>query len=302
MIFKERSKPFELLVLEFLNNRMRLPDEWLKKLANRQKGHRGELKLDPHTTNLGKNFVVVNDVRLPTPDKSSHFQIDTLLIEAHTAHIYEVKNHSGRYYVENGLFYTNNHYEVLDPFFQIGKTATFLRQHLHSLRMNFKVETHLVFIDPTFMLYQAPKHLSFLLHGHLESHFENLRHRQQPFHPQQLALAQYATENHLFRVKNEDVPKYNYHDLRKGIACAACGSLQTYMQNYSCLCQKCSYREKASYAIHRSIEEFRILFPERTLTTEEIHKWCLSPSMHQIRRVLRKHYVSQGNTRGTFYQ
>lgn len=301
MIYKQRTKPYELLVLEFLNNRMKLSKEWLDKLANRQRGYLGELGLDTLTANLGDNFVVVNDVRLPTQDKSTHFQMDTLLITANKATIYEVKNHRGAYYMENGNFFTIGGFEVRDPSYQIKRAGTCLRQHLQATGMRFEVETQLVFIDPTYMLYQAPKDFTFLLHGHLKSHFQSLQQNQQPYRPQQKHLAQFVTENHLFRIKEEDVPDYEYHDLQKGIACASCGSLQTFMQDYSCICRKCLYREKTSVAIRRSIEEFRLLFPYRKITTPEIYKWCRSPSSHQIARVLRKYYAHQGKTRGAYY-
>lgn len=301
MIFKERSEPYELIVLELLNNRMTLSYEWRKKLANRRRGYRGELKLDPYTANLGDNVIVVNDLRLPTIDNSSHFQMDALLIESDTLSIYEVKNHYGPYYVENGLFYTSNDYEVVDPSFQIGKSATLLRQHLRSLGLHFKVETYLVFIDPTFVLHQAPKDFPYLLEGQLENHFQTVRNRQQSYHPEQIALAEYMTEQHLFKVKNADIPEYNYADLRKGIDCFSCGSLHVKLQKYSCVCWSCGYREKTTLAVRRCIVEYRLLFPERKLTVNEIHKWCLSPSHRQISRVLGKHYTLKGSTRGAYY-
>lgn len=301
MIIKERSKPYELLVLELLDNRMTLPYEWRKKLAKRRRGYKGELELDPHTVDLGESILVANDLRLPTIDNSNHFQMDALLIAPDKLSIYEVKNHYGSYYVENGLFYTSSAYEVVDPSFQIGKAATLLRQHLYALGMHFKVETHLVFIDPTFMLHQAPRDFPFLLKGHLESHFQSIRQQQQPCRPEQNTLAKYVTEKHLFRVKNEDVPEFDYQDLRKGITCAACGSLHVKTQDYSCVCRSCGYREKTTLAIRRSIEEYRLLFPERKLTASEIQKWCLLPSHRQVHRVLEKHYTLMGNTRGAYY-
>ncbi|WP_041556410.1 nuclease-related domain-containing protein [Carnobacterium sp. 17-4] len=99
MAFKEREKPFRLLVMESLANRMNLSKEDRNKYANWVKGYDGEVKFDFITEQLKCESLVLNDLYLIVRGKK--FQLDTLVITAKCLFVYEVKNFEGEYYYEN---------------------------------------------------------------------------------------------------------------------------------------------------------------------------------------------------------
>lgn len=301
MIYKKRSEPVVLTMLEILNSRMVLDYKWRGRLLGRRSGHNGEFQLDGHTVDLGDKLLVLNDIKLATLDESTTFQIDTLIVSANAVFIYEVKNHRGSYYVENERYYNEWDKEILDPAYQIGKAGTYLRQLLKSMGFDFEVQAWVVFINPSFQLYQAPRSLPFLLAGQLPEHFQDLKKRATRYHPQQAALAQWLAKIHITKPRIDDLPEYDYDNLRKGITCSQCRSLDVFLQKYSCHCARCGFQEKTTFAIRRNIEEYRLLFPDRKVTTSEITTWCSVPSRQQVSRVLRKHYRLHGQTHAAHY-
>jgi len=63
------------------------------------------------------------------------------------------------------------------------------------------------------------------------------------------------------------------------------------------------YTESLDKAVLRSVEEFKLLFPERKITTKEIYDWCLiSGEMRRIKRILDKHYRLIGAHQWAYYE
>lgn len=302
MLYKERTEPWALVMLELLNRRMLFCSDWSRKLTNRRKGFQAELSLDTHTVQLGPNLIVLHDIRLLTLDGSTDFQIDTLIITAHKIYIYEVKNYAGSYYYEKGRYYTGKQFEVLNLSFQIEKAATYLRQKLRKWGYKLEVETISVFFDPTFMLYQAPVSFYFLLPHQLENHFQTLEQNARPLSQHHDILARQLLQEHFEKKSEKDLPNYSYAQLQKGIACEQCGMLPMQPEKYSCVCLQCGHSEKTGLAIRRSTEEFRQLFPEQKITAHRIKDWCVTPSQQIVSRVLRQHYTLCGRTRGGHYE
>jgi hypothetical protein len=99
------------------------------------------------------------------------------------------------------------------------------------------------------------------------------------------------------------VPDYNYEQLQKGIYCKTCLSFQISRKNTNFVCEKCGEHEKFDQAILRNIEEYKILFPDRKITTQSIYDWS-KVDLHKrtLSRILKKNYTTFGNTRDTYYK
>src|SRR5262249_17968572 len=99
------------------------------------------------------------------------------------------------------------------------------------------------------------------------------------------------------------LPKYHYDQLRKGMYCWICNSFLVSIKNNELVCEKCGAHEKIELAILRNVKEFKLLFPEKQITTKSIYEWCnVSLNKKTFCRVLKKNYSTFGNTRSTYYK
>ncbi|WP_235850387.1 nuclease-related domain-containing protein [Niallia circulans] len=157
-MYKKRREPLELALLKSLNSRMELSNELKTKYLNQGKGWEGERKFDKYLKDLAPNSIILNDLLLQS--RQTTFQIDSLLIEGDALHLYEIKNYEGDFYYENDRFYKKkNKVEISNPITQLKRTDSLLRQLVHQLGYSITIIPHVVFINPEFILYQAPLHL-----------------------------------------------------------------------------------------------------------------------------------------------
>jgi hypothetical protein len=42
-----------------------------------------------------------------------------------------------------------------------------------------------------------------------------------------------------------------------------------------CACENCEHEEEIESAFLRSVKEQKLLFPDRKITTNEVHEWCV---------------------------
>jgi hypothetical protein len=58
-----------------------------------------------------------------------------------------------------------------------------------------------------------------------------------------------------------------------------------------------------STAVIRSVEEFKLLFPSKLITTNDIHEWCkVVESKRRIRRILGKNFNVEGVRQWSIYK
>jgi hypothetical protein len=109
----------------------------------------------------------------------------------------------------------------------------------------------------------------------------------------------------LHQTKNPytELPQDHYDQMEKGIYCKTCGSFQVVSNNNHVVCGNCGGRESIEHTILRGVDEFKLLFPERKLTTQSIYDWC-QMDLHKrtFCRALKKNYTAVGTTRGTYYK
>src|SRR5690625_5694810 len=103
MLYKQRKKPYELKVLEYLDTRMLLSRKERQYYFSLKKGYEGEVLFDSLTEKLQCECFILNDLLLNSNNNT--FQIDSLIITSDTIYLFEVKNHAGDYYYESDNFY-----------------------------------------------------------------------------------------------------------------------------------------------------------------------------------------------------
>jgi hypothetical protein len=301
MLLKERSEPEELILLRYLNTRMKLTDKDKYHLSNLEKGYEGEVKFDKLAININEERYIINDLLLEL--NKSYLQIDTLIISQGMIQLLDIKNYEGDCYLDSDKLYnvtTGRGYK--NPTNQLNRSEELLRLLLQNLKFNFLIESSIIFINPEFTLYQAPMNQPFILPTQVPAFLRGLNSTPSKLNENHKKLAQKLISLHKPDNPYKTLPIYNYEQLEKGIYCKSCKSFATSIINHDIVCDRCGCHERIEPAILRGVQEFRLLFPERIITTQNIYEWCrVNLSKRTISRILKKEFTVIGNTRNTHF-
>ncbi|WP_414838593.1 NERD domain-containing protein [Carnobacterium sp. TMP28] len=287
MIDSKRLKPISLVIMESLERRTTLSRKHTHYLKALQKGFEGELAFDRMTEQLGLGCIVVNDLFLQ-PSMSNAFQIDTVVIIGETIYLYEIKNYSGDYYYGSEMLLKKPDFEVSNPLIQVQSTKNKLKLFLKELGYIFEVKAFVVYVHPEFTLFHAPEEKIMILPTQLKSHFTALKNEMSAMKkPPKNFIKNFMTYKGKQPVFIEDIPNYQFSDLKKGMRCEKCGGfeLSIYRQTYQC--DNCSYKNTVNSVVLANILEYKQLFPTHKLSTHIVYSWCNEMvSKKRIRRVL----------------
>lgn len=300
MPFKSRTKSDELKILSYLNTRMKLPENYQQRYLSLKKGFEGEVMFDLLTEKLQCDCLILNDLLL----KVNHttFQIDTLIIKD-SLHVFEVKNYKGDYYYEADNFYPKSGTEILNPLDQLKRCESLLRQLLQKNSFNFPTEARLVFINPEFTLYQAPKKKPIIYPTQLKSFMKNFDSTPSKLTSRHRKLARLLVSLHITKSAFTQVPTYEYDFLKKGSTCKDCNSFSISFERKKLVCDDCGCQEDLESAVLRSVKELRILFPGMKITTNVVFEWCgVIDSRKKISRILKKHFNVKGYGQWSYYE
>ncbi|WP_077212900.1 nuclease-related domain-containing protein [Bacillus dakarensis] len=306
MLLKDRTEPLELLILRSLYIRGSLTEKEKYRYLSLEKGFEGEKKFDM----LADDFIkeeryIINDLLLEV--NNSFFQIDKLIVSQGAIHLIDVKNFEGDYYMDaDRLFSATTKREYKNPVIQLKRSETLFRQLLQNLKQSFPVEPYIIFINPEFTLYQAPMDQSLIFPTQVNRFLVDLNNTPSKLNDNHKKLAHKLVSLHRALNPYTILPIYTYEDLQKGIWCRICQSFMVSIKkikNSYLICAGCGGREKLEQAILRNIEEFKLLFPDKNITTRNIYNWCLV-ELHTktICRILKNHYTAYGKTKETYYQ
>lgn len=301
MLYKPRTRSTELIVLELLSHRMNLTSKDHRHYINLKKGYDGEMQFDNLTEKLQCDCLIVNDLLLEI--NKTTFQIDSLIITQGIVHFFEVKNVEGDYYCESDKMYKKPRKEIINPLLQLNRSESLLSQLLTSQGFNHPIEASVVFINPTFTLYQAPLDKPIIFPTQIKRHMNQLNSNPSALTSKHKKLADHLVALNITDSPFERLPSYNYDQLSKGITCPKCHSFSTFIANRKCLCKDCGHAELAGDAIMRSVKEFKILFPYEKVTTNVIYDWCrVVSSKQRIRKILAGNFKTVGTNQWTYYE
>ena len=302
MIFKPRTETPELRILRSLKNRLPSPTT-NQTYYNLNKGFEGEILFDKRIENLTCPCLVLNDLLFRVNNQT--FQVDSLMILNNQLHVFEVKNLEGDYFYEKGCFFPRNKpgNEISNPLLQLERTTSLLRQLLQKLDCPISIQSSVIFINPKFVLYQAPLDKPIIFSNQLDRFMQKFNSLQFPLSEKHQQLATQLLS--FIEVENpyKRLPSYEYQELRKGITCSVCQSFLVEVRHSKCVCRDCGHVEKVKAAVVRSVEEFKLLFPDEKIMTNKIYEWCqiISPK-RKIQRILEKNYIKVGVHQWMYYE
>lgn len=306
MLGKPRYESDELQLLRSLHARMDLPEKEVNYYWNIQKGYEGEQRFDGWLMNLPDDWIVLHDLLFES--NNTLFQIDSLLLSPGTIYLFEVKNYEGDYYLENNRWYSKTGNEIKNPLLQLNRSESLFRRLLQDLGYNPNfgspsIEAYVIFINPDFYLYQAPLDLPVIFSTQLKRFFNKLN-----FKPQSKVknpnskLADQLLSVHLKESPYSRLPGYTYAQLKKGITCGRCHSFVDKITNKTVICTKCGVEENLVEAVLRSVKEYKLLFPDRKVTTNSVYEWCnrVKPKK-RFRKILSFNHILVGHGKSSYF-
>lgn len=302
-VLKEREKSKLLKGLYFLDKRSELNESDKRYLINLQKGYNGERFFDERVRKvMDREVIILNDLLLR--NKGSSFQIDSIIITSGSLFIFEIKNFSGKYIRNSDGFSTLKGYEVANPLIQLNRMESFIHQLLNEWRITMKVEANILFVEPSFSLYNARIEDPIILPNQVEEYLETINRKSKVLTKEQYYLANKFIKLHETEVPNErQLPYYSYDDLKKGLSCKLCGSFNLLLTQRACYCKTCFHKSSVEEVIMNNIEELQFLFPELKITTTNVSEWCGNPvHFRKVRKILKDNFIAVGATSNRVYE
>jgi hypothetical protein len=301
MILKNRHESDELKMMNLLQCRMEFTEKEKQRHFKLRKGYEGEGKYDEWMESLEIEHLTLNDLLLEMNDTT--FQIDSSVIVQDALLHFEVKNSEGDYYYEDELLKKMNGTEIKDPLLQLERSTSLLRQLLNSLGFHLEIKSYIVFINPEFTLYQAPKNAPIILPSQLNRFMKKLNKKHSRLNNMHKKLAEKLLALHKVDNPYQRLPKYTYEQLTKSVICVKCHQFIEKIIKKEFVCSYCGTHEKVETAVIRSIGEIQLLFPEKKITTTEVYDWCNGVlSRKTIRHILKNHFNVVGTKRHQYFK
>ncbi|MGD7024378.1 nuclease-related domain-containing protein [Rossellomorea vietnamensis] len=303
MIIKNREPSKELKKLRALKPRIGFTRETESYHEYLEKGFEGELTFDMRSKPISEKMLFLNDLSLK--QNNSECQIDSVALAANKLHMFEIKNFEGDYSVKGDKWYSPSNKLVKNPLQQLERSDTLLNQLLNEKGFPHTVESHLIFIHPEFHLFNIPSHLPIIYFSQLNRFIKKkselpLKITQTDNRLAETLLALHSDED---PQGNNNLPLYDYETLKKGIFCPKCQRVYGPPEYTSFYCIACKIKEGTKEAVLRSVEEFRLLFPERKITTQQIFEWCgVFKDQRRIRKILKENFKREGENSGTYFR
>lgn len=282
---------------------MVLPDKERHRFFSLQKGYEGEKIFERDwLKELSCECFIINDLLLEY--NATVFQIDSLLIKQKNIYLFDVKNFEDDFYITEGKWHRNSsEKEIKDPLIQLNRCESLFRRLLQDLRVRLPIEANLVFINPHFTLYHATLDLPIIFPGQIQRYMKNIETGPSILNDAHSKLADQLMTMQLDEAKYARYPSYKYELLQKGTTCGICNlfmKLSTVRNKL--ICEKCGQIEDVEDAVMRNVKQFQLLFPERRITTNDVHEWCdVIESKKTIRRILSKNFNHIKHTRFSYF-
>src|SRR5690625_5077590 len=282
----------ELRIYTSLRPRMNLSASQKLRYENINKGHLGELKFcNLLNSRPSANRLALYDFLLES--NQTEFQIDRLIFHHNTIFPLEIKNFGGDFYFEkNNWYMVHSKKEIRNPLLQLQRAEFLFKQLLLKLHVKMEVKPYIVFVNGEFTLYQSPLGLPIIYPTQLNRFIKQLNSNTRELTAHHTNLANKLISMHIEESANRRLPKYDFHQLRKGITCTNCFSFLSPFARGRLKCERCGNEENIKCAVMRTVEEFALLFPERKITTSAIYEWCASMiPKRNVRYILLKNMI-----------
>lgn len=318
LIMKTRLESIQLRTLRVLINRLSESHDSYpyvdRDFGKAQSGANGEKKLNYHLSLLPESqYILLNNLRLPTLNNHSFFQIDSLLLSPTHIIILEAKNIAGTLYFDPQLkqmYRVNKDIEQQfeDPISQVEQQALQLKFWLErSVSAMTSIESLVTLCHPTakIVAVNSPNIVAERV-THAKSLFNKIlsfqnKYQKELYSQSELEqLAKQLIRAHTPRWQNLlEIYKIHRSEIIQGIQCPSCKRFGMKRNKGIWVCGNCKNRSKDGH--HLAIRDYSLLFGQ-TITNQELRSFLMLDSASVSQKLLKKmHLERRGITNKTFY-
>src|SRR5699024_5220812 len=280
MFITERNKSEQHVYFETLSGRADLDRKESADLGRYRSGYSGECEYDAVLDAVGHdNLFVFRDIWLRVG--GGEVQFDALIVADNVLVTNEIKNYSGNYSYENGVWRVRGQQISEDPVSQLGRAAGKLVKLRNESGFQFDIEKEIVFINPYFIFGGGVGGVGdggaggaggggssrqFIMRNRLKQYFRSLGNHTSG------RSAKVLAEEIAGRIIADPypVPETDYGRLRLGANCFKCGSFDVELKRFVSVCRGCGYTETVERLIVRTVVDFAVLFPDGEVTKKKI--------------------------------
>ncbi|HLQ40516.1 MAG TPA: nuclease-related domain-containing protein [Tetragenococcus sp.] len=279
----------QLQQLFLLQQRARL-DNYQKNIYLRlSKGYRGEMKMDQLFERHAEKVEYLDDLTLHF--QGTTVQIDKLALSKDTVQIFDMKFYQGKYSFENGEWYYGNQLLAHNILEQLRQAVRLVKGVFTQAELDLKVVGILAFMNEAAeIIIQDEIAETILQHDQIASYLASLK-------PTKNWKWKKVLQPFMRPAINQPLTNIQLKNLKKGICCRHCHSLNTYESRYTLNCQDCGHKEPKQTAYNRTICEFGCLFPAEELKKGRLIEFFgKNVNISYLNRTLRKYFELIKNT------
>ncbi|AKG73533.1 nuclease-related domain-containing protein [Salinicoccus halodurans] len=295
MFVTERNRSRNHIYLEVRKSRAELDRKEERSLEWYRSGYEGEQEYDAVLDAVGHGpLYVFRDIWLGVQD--SKVQLDTLIVADNIMIVNEIKNYSGNYSYEEGVWKVRGHQISEDPVSQISVAANKLLKLRYDTGIHFEIQKEIVFVNP-YMIFGPTDYKNvnlFVMRNRLKQYFRSLHNNTSGRSAKVLAeeIAGRIIEN------PHPAPKADKGRIKFGVNCCKCSSFAVLMKRFCVECPACGYVEPVERSVVRAAIEFSVLFPEEKVTRGGIYEFLGKKiDSQKIQRRMRQYFplIFKGN-------
>lgn len=292
----------ELLIYDSLFTRKQLSPQENHRYIQLQKGYEGEKRLEKLFQKGNYNKIAALFSNLYEYD-AREFQIDCTLITSDAIYLLEVKNYAGNFTMRNNnLYYLETNREITNPLNQLKRTELLFKNMLADLKINIQVRSFIVFVNETFVLYNASENLPIVLPPQVERFFQKINQNVYTLTEQTSKITKILMQQHKSTSNFERRPIYDILDCRRGLFCMHCHAKLKRAGRQTFKCKQCNKKSIADKAVLYAIAQFHLLFPEKKITIGDLLDWCgHMVSEGFMRNVFKKYLEAVPKSKYTYY-
>src|SRR5699024_10435861 len=289
MFATDRRKSAGHAHLEILGKRAALSGKEKRNLERYRSGYEGEMEYDRVLDEVGhESMYVFRDIWLGIGD--SKVQLDALIVADNLLIVNEIKNYSGNYSYEDGVWKVRNQQISEDPVRQISTAANKLLRLRYESGLQFEVQKEIVFVNP-YMIFGPTDYKNgdlFVMRNRLKQYFRNFHNN--TFGRSAKVLAEEVARRIIS--PPHPAPSADISRLKLGLNCYKCQSFDVSKKRFWYECRQCGYTEPFERLVVRSAIEFSVLFPAERVTCRAIHEFLgKSVNYQTIQRRLSRYFV-----------
>ncbi|MCR1873582.1 NERD domain-containing protein [Mammaliicoccus lentus] len=294
------QKPLIINYVDALRGRIdKIPDQLEELYAIWKQGYIGEKEFS-EILNEQKSETWLHDLQFKNYNQ---VQLDFIVVTDEAIIQFEIKNYTGDYYYENGKLFRSTGYVAKDLIHQFEVSDETLKRIVKKYKIDRKVISYIVFINPTFTLYgDLRSRINILLYSELHKLKDmfgaNFKYDENVWICKKLkSLHQPFITSYLYFEKVE------FSKVIGGLKCISCNKIiepsEVFNVRKYVKCKKCGTITSRHSIIIQSLKELYLLKGE-PFSINEAEKWT-GVSNSAIKRILYKNFKRIGNYKNSKY-